>query len=133
MQEEQARLLVEHVAVQGRDLNAVGTQGADHWIDFWCCKDEVASDCSLSISCWLKVDTGGNPERASGVERHYALGDVVAPGNAKLIDAADGLTFDADNAIQLCCVETNVGAGGRSGRNDQRSFARGKGCVQGVC
>ena len=41
VEEEQPRLLVDHVVVDGGHVNAVVLQGTDHWIDFVAGKDKV--------------------------------------------------------------------------------------------
>src|SRR5690348_6462733 len=126
MHEVQARLFVEHVAVQSSDFNAVRAQGADHRIDLLPGEDEVASDGGVPVPGRLEVDAGGNAEWTGRIERHPALGNLVTPRDTELVDATDRLPLGADNAVEFGGVEIDFGRSGRSGGYGQRRLARGK-------
>jgi hypothetical protein len=62
--EEQARLVIEHVIVQGRNLDAIVAQNTQHRIDFIGGQDEIPGDRGLAAARRLEVDRFG---RAHGV------------------------------------------------------------------
>src|SRR5580704_17678802 len=68
MHEEQPRLLVEHVAVKRRHLDAVRAQGLDHRIDFLAGQHEIAGYRGLATTGRLKAYGGRNAERAHRTE-----------------------------------------------------------------
>src|SRR5712664_2169129 len=86
MQEEHARLFVEHVAVQGGDLDAVGLQGLDHRVDLRTEQDEVTGDGCRVETRGLEVDGNRRAHRAR--QRHTLIGYGLRARNAELIDAA---------------------------------------------
>ena len=63
MQEEQPRLLVQHVTVDRRDVDAVRSQRLDHRIYFVVGEDEIAGDGGLAAAGRLKVDADGSTQR----------------------------------------------------------------------
>jgi hypothetical protein len=56
MHEEQARLFIQHVAVQGSDLDSIRAQRFNYGIDFASKQHEIASDGCLTISGGLEID-----------------------------------------------------------------------------
>src|SRR4029453_8671487 len=54
-QEEEPRLLVQHVAMDGRHIDPVGSQGLDDGIDLITGENEVAGDGSLAAAGRLKI------------------------------------------------------------------------------
>src|SRR5947209_6324217 len=86
--EEKPGLLVQHVAVNRRDLDAVRTQGLDDRVDLVGGEHEIAGDRSLAAAGWLEADPGRQAQRGGWCERHALFGDLIAPGYAKLVDAA---------------------------------------------
>ena len=73
MHEEQPRLFVEHVAVDRRDIDAIGAQRPDHRIDFVARQYEVAGDRRLAAAGRLEVDGLRHPHRADRSDLHSAL------------------------------------------------------------
>src|SRR5215468_1672476 len=70
MHEAQPRLLIQHVAVQCRHLDAVRVQRMDHRIDLLARHDEVAGDGGLAAAGRLEVDAGRNAQRPDRREHH---------------------------------------------------------------
>src|SRR5215471_15907806 len=99
--EEQPRLLVEHVAVDRRHLDAIRAQRVDHWIDLVCGQHEVAGDGGLAAAGGLEADPSGHARGPGGGKLRSALAHRIAPRHAELIDAAGGLTLNADDLIEL--------------------------------
>src|SRR5437660_1043704 len=66
VQEEQPRLLVQHVAVDRRHLDAVRAQRLDHGIDLISRQHEVAGDGGLAAAGGLEVDGGGHAQWTRG-------------------------------------------------------------------
>src|SRR5262249_27714511 len=64
--EEQPRLLVEHVAVDRRHLDAVRPQRLDHWVHLFCGQHEIASDGGLAAAGRLEADRRGHPRGPRG-------------------------------------------------------------------
>src|SRR3974390_1177946 len=64
MHEEQPRLLVEHVAVKGRHLDAVRAQSLDDGFHFFARQHEIAGYRCLAVTGWLKAYCGRNAKRA---------------------------------------------------------------------
>src|SRR3954452_3714929 len=58
MHEDEPRLLVEHVAVDRRHLDAIGAQLLDHRIDLLASEHEVAGDRRLAAAGRLEIDRG---------------------------------------------------------------------------
>src|SRR5438067_947440 len=56
MHEEESRRLLQHVAVDGRHLDAILAQGAEHRIHFAPDEDEVTSDGGLAPAGRLEID-----------------------------------------------------------------------------
>src|SRR5262249_13567387 len=107
-----------------RDFDAARTQGADHRIDLLPREDEVAGDRGVSAPGRLEVDAGCNAERARRIERRPALGNLVTPRDAELVDAPDRLSLGADNTIEFGGVEVDGGRGGGGGRGEWRLARR---------
>src|SRR5882757_3720641 len=61
--EEHARLFVEHVAVDRGDLDVAGAQGPDEGVDLVAGDQEVAGYRRLAATCRLEVDRVGSSER----------------------------------------------------------------------
>src|SRR5438445_12118334 len=61
MQEDQARLLSQHVTMDCRDFDAVGTQSLDDWIDLFSREHEVPRDSCLPAASGLEVNCSRNP------------------------------------------------------------------------
>ena len=78
MDKKETGLFVEHVAVNGRHLNAVVMQGADQRIHFVGDYDEVTGDRGLPISCGLEVDSDGGTH--GWWNWHAILGDLPPRG-----------------------------------------------------
>src|SRR5262245_62477219 len=77
VQEEQPRLLVEHVAVNCRHLDAIRSQRLDHRIDLVSRQYEISGDGGLSAAGGLEVDGRRQSERTGGAALHSALTDLV--------------------------------------------------------
>ena len=105
VKEEKPRLFSQHMAVDGRHLDAVRTQRLDDGIYFVAGQDEVTGDRCLVATGWLEVDARGHPHRTRRGDRHSVHRDVVAAGDADLIDASVGMTLRADNLVDLGRVQ----------------------------
>ena len=103
--EKQARLLIKHVTVQGRDLDPVGSKGFDHRVDLISGQHKIARDRSLAAASWLKTDAGRHPKRAGRRQWRSYFDDRVAPRHTELIDAAVGLALYTDDLIKLCRIK----------------------------
>src|SRR5206468_5989283 len=107
MAEEQAWLLIEHVAMKRGHLDAVGPQGIDHWIDLVSSEDEVTGDRCLAATGGLEVDGLRDPHRTDRREFHAAFADGIAARHSELVDAAIVLTLDANDLVELRRVEVD--------------------------
>src|SRR5262249_46471066 len=121
--EEQPRLLVEHVAMDRRHLDAIRPQRLDHRIHLVRRQHEVAGDSGLAAAGGLEVDGGGEPQWPDGSKLRSALIDGAPAGRPDLIHAAHGLPLGADDLIELGGVEVDRGRAGRSRRRGERIFA----------
>src|SRR3984957_13534133 len=113
MHEKQARLFLEHVAVQRRDLDPTGAKCLDDRIDLARHHHKVAGDRSVAVPRRLKAYAGRNAEGARGRNRHAVHRHWIAARDAELIDAAIGLAFDADNLVELRGIKINRRWGSR--------------------
>src|SRR5262249_27017488 len=95
--EEHPRLLVEHVAMDRRDPNAVGEQGTDRRIALLAGGDETAGDRRLAAAGGLEVD-GVRRSHGAG-HRHSAIGDRVLARYTELIDPAVDLALRSHDLI----------------------------------
>jgi len=59
MKEEQSRLLVQHVAVDRRHVDAIRPQRLDHGIHFVIGQNEISGDGGLAAAGRLEVDGDG--------------------------------------------------------------------------
>src|SRR3954465_14722970 len=96
MHEEQARLLIEHVAVNRGDLDPIVTQSANYPIHFVGPKYEVTGDRGFTPAGRLKIDPRGYSHRGRNV--HSPLADRLASRNAHLVHTAVALSSDAQRA-----------------------------------
>src|SRR5262249_26910022 len=126
VQEEQPRLLVQHVAVDRRHLDSVRAQRLDHRIDFFCDQHEIAGDGSLAAAGGLKADRRGHAHGPGGGHLHPVLAARIAAWYAKLITPAVRLPFGADDLIQLGRIEIDRRLRGWGRRGCQRGLARGE-------
>src|SRR5439155_13903664 len=124
MKEEQPRLLVQHVAMNGRHLDAVRPQGIDNGVHLTAGKNKIPGDRRLAAAGRLKVDCCRDTHRPHGGNLHSALGDWVAAWDAKLINATVGLAFDTNDLVELRGVEIDRGwSSGYGGGRRQRGLA----------
>jgi len=75
MHEEQPRLLIKHMTVQGRDLDSSCAQSFDHRIDLIGGQYEVTRDCRLAAASRLKANAGrhpGGPDDVSAVPSSFS-------------------------------------------------------------
>src|SRR5215207_6273665 len=127
MAEEQAWLLVEHVAVQRGYLDPVASQRPDNGIDLVGRQNEVAGNRRLAAAGGLETDRLGDPHRADRGELHAAFADRIAARYGELVDAAIVLALDADDLVELRRVE--IDRRRRSARRcSERGLAGGK-CI----
>ena len=103
MQKEQARLFVEHMAVQGGDLDAVGLHGLDHRIDLACEQNEVTGDGCRVEARGLEID-GDRRSHGTG-QSHALIGDRLRARNAELIDATVVLPEVTHDAVDAAHVD----------------------------
>ena len=76
MKEDDSRLFGQHVAVDRRDVDAVGTQCAYHVRDFRAYEGEVAGDRCLAAAGRLEVD-GGYRISVAMAEKTFKIGPVL--------------------------------------------------------
>src|ERR1700704_4037402 len=79
MDEEHARLLVEHVTVDRRHFDIGSAQDSNQWIDLITRHEKVAGDGCLAAVRGLKVDRVGATERSAHL--HPAFRGRIAPRN----------------------------------------------------
>src|SRR5438477_12302458 len=99
MHEEEAWLLVEHVAVQRGDLDAAAAERADHFVHFAGYHHEVAADRRLAVSGRLEVDCGGGAHRRR--DGDPVLDYVRRARDAELIDAAVDLAGRFHDRVEI--------------------------------
>src|SRR5882757_7594903 len=109
MQEKQPWLLVQHVAMDRRDIDAVRPQGLDHGIYFVACQNKITGDSSFAATGRLEVDGDSHAHRSNRSNLHSAFHHWVASRHIELIDAAVGLSFDADKLVELRGIEVDGG------------------------
>src|SRR5713101_4068549 len=109
MQEEQSRLLIQHVAVDRGHIDPVRPQRRYDRVYFVARKHEIAGNSGLATASRLEVDRRGYAHRSHRSNLHSAFIDRIAPRHIKLVDAAVGLPFASDELIKLCRVEINRG------------------------
>src|SRR5882672_10591519 len=86
MDEEHARLLVEHVTMDRRHLDIGSAQDSDERIDLIAGNQKIAGDGGLAAARRLKVDRVGAAKRSA--HWHPAFGGGIASGNPELVDTA---------------------------------------------
>src|SRR5262249_27115116 len=126
MHEEQPRLLIQHVAVQRRHLDAVRPQRLDYGIDLIAGENEVASDGGFAAAGRLEVDRDRNPHGTDRRELHAAFADGIASRYVEGVNAAIVLTLDADDLVELSRVEIDRRRGTRRDSDRQWGLALGK-------
>ena len=105
MKEEQPRLFVQHVAVDGGYVDAVRSQRSDHRIHLVAGENEISGDGCLAATGGLKTDGYRHAHRPHRADLHAIFHDWITAWHGELIDAAVCLSFDADDLIKLCGVE----------------------------
>src|SRR5258708_3518804 len=120
MHEEQARLFFQHVAVNGRNLNALLTQRLDHRIDFAAQQNEISGDGGLAPAGRLKVH--GRPQAHGAGNRHAGVRYLFGPGNSYLIDASVGFAFSSERRVDGGRIEIESRRSGRCRRRRRRGL-----------
>src|SRR5262245_53482461 len=128
MKEEMSRLLIEHMHVNGGQLDAIRPQRTNNLIHLIARYDKVACNCGSPTAGRLEIDCGSQSQRTGGAKRHSVFGHRIGAWHSKLINAAVWLTFDPDDFIEACCVEINGRWWSGCGRRRQRCLA-GRQCV----
>src|SRR5262249_30069937 len=103
--EEETRLLNEHVAMQGGDLDSVLPQRLDYGIDLDVEQNEVAGYGGLAAACRLKIDRGSYTQGAGWIELRAVFADHAASRHRHLIHASVRLSLGADDLIDLSRVK----------------------------
>src|SRR3954464_2631566 len=103
MHEIKPRFLIEHVAVQRRNLNSVLTQGFDYGIDFAAKQHEIASDRGLSSSCRLEVERRSHPHRSGYF--HSVFVNAFSSRNTELVNAAVIFALPPQSSVDLVGVQ----------------------------
>ena len=114
MHEEQARLLVQHVAVQGGDLDAVARSARMTGFTSSAVSTKSPVIAALPPPVGWKLMAVGRPS-ARPAELHAAFADRIAARHAELVDAAVILALDADDLVELRRVEIDRGRCSRGG------------------
>jgi hypothetical protein len=107
--EEQSRLLIQHVAMKGRHLDAVSAQRLDDRVNLARHHDEIAGDSGFAAASRLKTDSSCQTHRASRYNRHSVHGDWITPRHTELINATIGLTLGND--WSSCAVSRSMTGG----------------------
>src|SRR5205809_8132188 len=106
MHKEKTRLLLKHVTVDGRGLNAALAQYFDHIVDFAGQQYKVSGNRGLASASRLEIQCR---RQAHGWwNRHAALGDVLCPRHAHLEYATVYLAFVAKRLLN--CRSVNLDA-----------------------
>ena len=105
--EEQPRLFIKHVTMQGRYLDAVAAQRFDDGIDLACHHHEIARDRGFAVASRLETDSGRQSHRSSRCDRRSVHRDRIAPRHTELIDAPIGLTLGTDYLVELRSIKVN--------------------------
>src|SRR5712664_4491805 len=103
MNEEHARLLVEHVTVDRRHFDIGSAQDSNQWIDLIAGNQKIAGDGCLAAARRLKVDGVGATKCAAHL--HPVFRGWIAPGNPELVDTAVGRALRAHRFVELRGVE----------------------------
>src|SRR5438046_10363990 len=99
MKEEQPRLLVQHMTMNGRHLDAVGPQRIDNGVHLTAGKNKIPGDSRLATAGRLEVDRCRDTHWSDGGNLHSGLHDRIAPRHSELVDTATGFAFAADQLI----------------------------------
>src|SRR5262249_12994478 len=123
VKEEETRLLVQHVAMNGCYFDAVGAQSPYNRVHFFPSQDKVARNSRFPVTGWLKIDCCRKSHRSRRSNRHFLFDYLTAAGHTKLVDAAIRLTLGSDGLIQLRCIEVHRWGRRGCGCNRQWCFA----------
>ena len=124
MHEKQPRLFRQHVAMEGGHLDPVFPQRLYHGVDFVPEQNEIARNGGLPASRRLKVNCGGNAERASRIKTRAVFADRIRARHTNLINPAIRLTLASDDLIDLSGIEIDCRLRTCGYRRRQRSLAR---------
>ncbi len=113
MHEERPRLVVEHVIVDSRYLDAVFPQRLQHRVHFRAQQNEIAGDGRLAAARRLKVD--GNAGAHGRRNSHAGVADDIRPRDGELIDATGGRALLAQDLFQLRRIDVRRRSSGSSG------------------
>src|SRR5258705_10594562 len=105
VKEEQPWLFVQHVAVDGGNLDAVRSQCLDHRVHLVAGENEIPGDSCLAAADGLKADGYRHAHRPDRGHLHAIFGDRITARHGELIDTTVRLSVDADDLIKLCGVE----------------------------
>src|SRR5437879_2530179 len=103
MHEEEPRLLIEHVVVDGGHLDPVLPERLQYRGHLLGDQNEVAGNRRLAAAGRLKVD--GLPGAHRRWHRHPAILDRFGTGNAELVNAAIVLALSAKGLIDRGSVD----------------------------
>src|SRR6266849_8009024 len=126
MEEEESRLLVQHVAMDSRHVDAIRSQRLDHGIHLIACKNKISGDGCLAITGRLETDSIRHAHRSDRTYLHSILGHRIAARHSKLIDTAVRLPLNANDLIKLRRVEIDRRPRAGRSRSRQRGLARAK-------
>src|SRR5258708_39374214 len=113
IKKKKPRLLIQHVAVDRRDIDAIRPQRLDHGIYFVASQNKITGDSGLAATGRLEVDGNSHAHRSHRSNLHSVFRNRIAPRHIELIDPAVGLSFDADKLVELRGIK--VDGGRRSG------------------
>src|SRR5213592_420517 len=113
MHEEEVRAVGQHMAVEGRDGDAVVAQGTDHGVYLIPDQDEVPGGRRLAITRRLEVDRRRQPHGRRDVDS--VRGDLLRPRHAHLVHAPVHSPVKPEDLADLRRVDAE-GSGGRRGR-----------------
>ena len=103
MHEEEPRLLLKHMAVDGNHLDAVLPERGDHWVQLFSRNHEITGNCSFATASRLKADCCARTHGGWGW--HPVLGDCIPARDRELIDAAIHLALGTNHLVQLVCIK----------------------------
>src|SRR6059036_715864 len=124
MHEKEARAVGQHMAVKGRDGDAVVAQGSDHGVHLIPDQDEVPGNRRLAPTGRLDVDRRRETHRGWNVDAIRR--DLLCPRHADLIHAAVDLPVIAEDLPDLGGVDAEASGRYRRGGGTERCLGEGQ-------
>ena len=98
MEKNHVRLGIQHVMVDGNDIQAVRTQGLQHRVDFARAHGDVAGDLSV---VFISGKGGPGIQSHAGVNRRSVLFEVkVVATQGEFVDRAEGFALAVNDVVK---------------------------------